>query len=90
MMEKNLGRLATTIYTSAFSLMLTEQKKNTTLTLKQVQSNLCTTTNLGTQNLWQLLTGGSCSEVGLCYKNLNWDSKIVVAVGRWSLFRGGR
>ncbi len=32
-----------------------------------------------------LLTGGHSSEVGLCYKDLNWDSEIVVAVGRWSL-----
>jgi len=33
-----------------------------------VQSNLCTTTTQGTQNLWPLLTGGRCSEVTLCYK----------------------
>jgi hypothetical protein len=26
-----------------------------------------------------------CSEVGLCYKNSNWDSKMVVAEGKWSL-----
>ncbi len=25
--------------------------------------NLCTTTTLGTQNLWPLLAGGRCSEV---------------------------
>jgi len=35
----------------------------------------------------QVLTGGCCKEVGLCYKNWNWDSKIVVAMDRWSLFR---
>jgi hypothetical protein len=56
----------------------------------QVQSNLCITTNLGTPNLWPLLTGGCCSEVALCYENLNRDSKIVSAAGRWSLFGGGR
>jgi len=33
------------------------------------QSNLCVMTNLGTQNLWSLLTGGRCSEVALCYEN---------------------
>jgi len=33
-----------------------------------IQSNLCTATTLGTQNLWPLLTGGRCSEVTLCYK----------------------
>jgi hypothetical protein len=36
-----------------------------------------------------LLTG-SCSEVGICYKDLNWDYKIIVAVGCWSLFKVGR
>jgi len=30
-----------------------------------IQSNLCTTTTLGTLNLWPLLTGGRCSEVYL-------------------------
>jgi hypothetical protein len=55
-----------------------------------VQSNLCTTTTLGTPNLWPLLTGGRCSEVAFCYKDLNWDYKITVVVGRWSLFGGGR
>ncbi len=30
------------------------------------------------------------SEVGLCYEVSNWDFKMVVAVGRWSLFGGGR
>jgi hypothetical protein len=38
----------------------------------------------------QVLTGGCCKEVGLCYKNWNWDSKIVVAMDRWSLWTGGR
>ncbi len=55
-----------------------------------VQSSLFTTTTLGNQNLWPLLTGGRFLEEGLCYKNLNWKLKIVVAVGRWSLFGGGR
>jgi hypothetical protein len=35
-------------------------------------------------------TGGRCSEVASCYKDLNWDSKTVVAAERWSLFGGGR
>jgi hypothetical protein len=56
----------------------------------QLQSNLCTTTTLGTPNLWPLLTGGRCSEVGLCYEVSNSDFKMVVAVGRWLLFGGGR
>ena len=34
---------------------------------KCIQSNLCTTTTLGTPKLWPLLTGGLCSEVPLCY-----------------------
>ncbi len=51
--------------------------------------HLCTTTTLGTPKLWPLLTGDRCSEVGLCYKNLNWGSKMVVVVGRWLLFGGG-
>jgi hypothetical protein len=55
-----------------------------------VQSNFCTTTTLRTPNLWLLLTGGRCSEVGLCYKESNWDSKRIVAVSRWSLYGGGR
>jgi len=35
-------------------------------------------------HLWPLLTGGYCSEVGfgLCYEDLNWDSNMIVAVGR--------
>ena len=28
---------------------------------------MCTTTTLGTQKPWQLLTGGPCSEVGYLY-----------------------
>jgi hypothetical protein len=36
-------------------------------------------------NLWPLLTGGRCSEVAVCYNDSNWDSKMVVVVGRWSL-----
>ncbi len=57
--------------------------------IKYVLSNLCTTINLGTQKLWPLLTGGHCSEVGLYHKDLNWDFKMVVVAGRWSLFGGG-
>ncbi len=61
------------------------------ITLKSlVQSNLCTTTPLGTHYLGQLLTAGCCSEVTLCYKDLNWDTKMMVILGRWSLFGGGR
>ncbi len=55
-----------------------------------VQSNLCTTTTLGNQNLWPLLTDGRCSEVTLFYKTYKWDSKMVVVIDRWSLFGGGR
>jgi hypothetical protein len=44
-----------------------------------------TTTTLGTPNLWPLLTGGRCSVVGLCYKDLHRESDMVVAVGRWPL-----
>jgi hypothetical protein len=36
---------------------------------------------IATPELWPLLTSGSCSEV---------ESKNMVAVGRWSLFGGGR
>jgi hypothetical protein len=36
---------------------------------------------LATPMLWPLLTSGRCSEV---------ESKNMVAVGRWSLFGGGR
>jgi hypothetical protein len=46
--------------------------------------------SLGTLSLWPLLTDGCCSEVALRYKGSNWDSKIVVFVGRWSLFGGSR
>ncbi len=55
-----------------------------------IQSNLCTTSTLGTQKLWPLLTGGRSSEVPLCYKQDKWDHKIVVVVDKWSLFTGGR
>ncbi len=43
------------------------------------------------ESLWTLLTGGCCSDVGLLYRHLNWDSKIesrcrqVVDIRRWSL-----
>ncbi len=53
---------------------------------RKVQSNLCITTTLETQNLWPLLTGGRCSEVALCYKNWNWDPKIVVANSGLTVF----
>jgi hypothetical protein len=56
----------------------------------RIQSNLCTTTTLGTQNLWPLLTVGRCSEVALCYKNRNRYPKIVESLDQWSLFGGGR
>jgi len=49
-----------------------------------IQSNLCITTTLGSQNLWPLLTGGRCTEVALCYENWNWDPK------KWSLQTSGR
>ncbi len=50
-----------------------------------------TTTTLGNTNLWPLLTGGRCSEVDLCYLDLNlglkYDSRCrqVVVIWRWSL-----
>jgi hypothetical protein len=47
-----------------------------TFLLEHKQSDLCTMTTLGTPTLWPLWTGGRCS---------NWDSKMMVAVGRWSL-----
>jgi len=50
-----------------------------------IQSNLCTTTTLGTQKQWPLLTGGRCSEVCLCYKRSNKDLIIMAVVNRWSL-----
>ncbi len=40
-----------------------------------------TKTTLETQSLWPLLTNGRCSEVALCYKNLNWDLKLVFKIG---------
>ncbi len=61
-----------------------------TLQTKNIQSNLCTTTTIRTPNLWPLLNGGRCLEVGLCYEDSHVDSKMKVAVGRWSLFEGGR
>jgi hypothetical protein len=39
-------------------------------------------TNKGTPSLWPLLTGGRCLDVGMCYEDSNWDSKINN--GRWS------
>ncbi len=55
-----------------------------------LQSNLWTTTALGTPNLWPLWPlwkGGRCSDVSLCYEDSNWDSKMVVDLQRWRLFR---
>jgi hypothetical protein len=40
------------------------------------------------QNLRPLLTSGRCSKVALCRKK--WNGKSELAVGRWSLFGGGR
>jgi hypothetical protein len=45
--------------------------------------------DLGTPNLQSLLSGGRCSEEGLFHKDLNWESKKVVAVGKWSLIGSG-
>ncbi len=38
---------------------------------RQIQSNMCTTTSLTTQNVCPLLTCCRCSEVASCYKDLN-------------------
>ena len=48
--------------------------------------NLCTTTTLGTSNLWPLLTSGRCSEVAMCYKYWNETPKwrSLFASGRYS------
>ncbi len=35
-----------------------------------------------------VVAGGRCSEVGLCYEDSNWECKMMVFIGRWSLFRG--
>ncbi len=59
------------------------------VTPKNILKNLCTTTTLGNQKSCPLLTSDRCSEVGLCYEDQNWGSKMAVSVGRWSLFRGG-
>ena len=50
----------------------------------QLQSNLCTTSTLGTRRWWSLFRGH------LCNKSSNWDLKMMVVIDRWSLFRGGR
>jgi hypothetical protein len=39
--------------------------------------------------MWPLLTGGRCSEVGLCYKDSNLNSKMKGRC-RYGLFGGGR
>jgi hypothetical protein len=54
----------------------------------KLQSNLLTTTTLGTQNLWPLLTGGRYLEVIYVIKGLVGTSKLhrqVIAIRRWSL-----
>ncbi len=53
--------------------------------LLNVHSKLCTTTFLGTTNLWPLLNGGHCSQVSLGSKDSFWDLKMMVAIWRWSL-----
>ncbi len=59
------------------------------LELKHIKSNLCTTTTLGTQKYWPLLTSCRCSEVIFVNKNPNYDLKMVVVIDSWSLFGGG-
>ncbi len=51
-----------------------------------MQSNLCTTTTLGTQILWPLLTGCRCSEVTLGCKPKNGTPKwqLLQTGGRYS------
>ena len=72
------------------SKSLNDVTKFFTIFDNNIQSNLSTTTTLGTPKLWPLLTGGRCSEVPLNYKCGKRDVKIVVVVDRWSLFGGGR
>jgi hypothetical protein len=55
-----------------------------------MQSNLSTTTTLGTPKQWPLLTGARCSEVSLHSKCGKRDAKIVFVVDKGSLFGGGR
>ncbi len=40
-------------------------------------------------NLKNLFTGGRCSGVCLCFKDLKWDSKMVVSVDGWLLIGDG-
>ncbi len=57
-----------------FSLTANVPAKQVSLKLAvghNIQSNLCETASLGASNLWPLLIDGHCSEVGLCYKDLN-------------------
>ncbi len=49
--------------------------------------NCMYTINLGIPNSWPLVNGGRWSQVSLCYTDLNWDSKMVVALGRWSFIQ---
>jgi hypothetical protein len=37
----------------------------------------------------ELVDSWNCSEVGFCYQDLNWDSKMAVVIDK-SLFGGGR
>jgi hypothetical protein len=46
---------------------------------------MCTMVTFETANL--VFTGDRCSEVGWIYNYLNPDSKMVVAVGMWSLIQ---
>jgi len=57
--------------------------------ITEFESNLYTTTTLGTLVTVALLTGGRCSDVATCYKNSKWDLKNVVVVDKWSLFGDG-
>ena len=56
-----------------------------------VQSNLCTTTILGTLKYWPLLTGGRCLEETFCYKSYKWNLKMVVVLGKSiSIFKNAK
>ena len=58
--------------------------------LSFLQSNLCTTTILGIQIQWTLLTGGCYSKVTDVMKvqNHTWDPNTVVVVDRRLFFKG--
>jgi hypothetical protein len=69
---------------SDYNNMKIDQGYSLSMNLR-ILSNLCTTTTLGTNNLWPFLTGGRCSEVASCYKNWKWYPKMVAAIDKWSL-----